>query len=232
MQLPPLTPGQLIKRYKRFLADVRLEDGTLITAHCPNTGAMTGCAEPGARVWLSTSDNPKRKYAHTWELVETADGVVSVNTGRANTLIAEALTGVLLPFAPLQTIRSEAAIPEGDGRFDFCLQNDAGVIWVEVKSVTLFVGEGVGAFPDAVSARALKHVEALQRRVDAGERGALVFCAQHCGVQSVRLADEIDPGYGAAVRQAVSQGVEVYALGCTTDLESFTVNRRLPLDVV
>ena len=237
MHLPDLIPARLIKRYKRFLADVTLEDGSVITAHCPNTGAMTGCAEPGSQVWLSISDNPKRKYAHTWELVETPQGVVSVNTGRANGLVAEVLAraqtgeGVLGGLLGVDDIQPEARIPEGNGRFDFKVLTEGAPTWIEVKSVTLHVGGRTGAFPDAVSERALKHVIALRERVSSGERAMLVFCAQHCGLEQVRLASEIDSAYATAVSQAHEAGVQVVALGCKTDLVTFVVDRLLPVDL-
>ena len=232
MQLPELTQARLLRRYKRFLADVETNQGEVLTVHCPNTGAMTGCAEPGARVWLSRSDNPKRKYKHTWELIETPSGIVSINTGRANALVAEAFASSMSPLGhPLgqdDVVQAEARIPEGDGRFDFAVRQGGQLIWVEVKSVTLLLEGAQGAFPDAVSTRALKHVAALCRRVSSGERALLVFCAQHCGIESIRLADHIDPVYARAVAQAHGAGVEVCGLGCVTNLKNFTVNRQLP----
>lgn len=232
MILPPLVPGSLCRRYKRFLADVVLDDGQEVTAHCPNTGAMTGCAEPGSPVWLSISDNPKRKYAHTLEFVETAQGLVSVNTGRANALVGEALREGRLPDITNgdTLVQAEAAIPEGDGRFDFALPEESPVVYIEVKSVTLHREDGLGVFPDAVSTRAQKHVEALARRVAAGERGVLLFCAQHVGIKTVSLAADIDPSYATAVSAAMASGVEVLAVGCATDLRSMRVDAVLPFE--
>ncbi len=230
MKLPQLLSGRLIRRYKRFLADVELANGEALTVHCPNTGAMTGCAEPGSRVWLSESHNERRKYRHTWEIVETPAGMVSVNTGRANALVGEAIeTGVLQEFSGALTVRAEAKIPEGNGRFDFLVRSTGGCAWVEVKSTTLWMAEGMGAFPDAVSARALKHLDALITRVRAGDRGVLIFCAQHCGIEAVRAAAEIDPAYAQRLREAADLGVEIAAYGCRTDLHSMQINRRLPV---
>ena len=235
LKLPDLAGGTLLKRYKRFLADLELDDGSFVTAHCPNTGAMTGCAEPGSRAWVSRSDNAKRKYPLTLEFVETQRGPVSVNTGRANLLAGEALRqGRVLPElsrASASAWQAEVAIPEGDGRFDFALVDDERAIYVEVKSVTLLRGDGLGLFPDAVSARALKHVQALVRRVAAGDRGVLLFCAQHCGIDRVGIARDIDPAYAEAVEDAVARGVEVFALGCTTDLDTMQISGRLPFAV-
>lgn len=228
MKLPELFEGVLLRRYKRFLADFELPDGSQITAHCPNTGAMTGCAEPGSRAWVSVSDNFKRKYPHTLEIVQTAQGYVSVNTGRANHLVAEALqNGTVTAIDAPTTIKAEAKIPEGDGRFDF-LVVDAGVnVSVEVKSTTLMVGDQLGAFPDAVSSRALKHLDALARRVTAGERALLIFCAQHCGIEQVRPAAEIDIAYAEKLAEVAQLGVEVQAYGCSTDLHHMSIDRQL-----
>ena len=232
MDLPTLVSGTLIRRYKRFLADVELADGVII-AHCPNTGAMTGCAEPGSPVWLSVSDNPKRKYAHTLELVESKNGLVSVNTSRANHLVGEGLhSGVVDLGQDVIDIRAEAAL-EHDGvrsRFDFLVQTKRGQVWVEVKSATLYTGEQCGVFPDAVSTRALKHVELLAQRVREGDRGVLIFCAQHTGIEKMGLAQAIDPKYCEGVQTALEQGVEVYAYGCAVDLGNLRmlVDRQLP----
>ena len=230
MILPELVGATLLRRYKRFLADVRLDTGERVTVHCPNTGAMTGCAEPDSRAWISQSDNPKRKYPHTLEFVETAAGLVSVNTGRANQLVGEALREGWIE--PLQDhggeVRAEVAIPDGAGRFDFALQGGSATTYIEVKSVTLVRDAGLGVFPDAVSLRAQKHVAALARCVAAGNQAVLLFCAQHCGIDRVSLADDIDPDYADQVARAVAQGVEVVAVGCNTDLQTMRIDRLLP----
>jgi sugar fermentation stimulation protein A len=228
MKLPELFEGVLLRRYKRFLADIELPDGSHITAHCPNTGAMTGCAEPGSPAWVSVSDNPKRKYAHTLEIVQTPQGYVSVNTGRANYLVAEALhNGKVAAIDASSQIKAEAKIPEGDGRFDFLVVAGGTHISVEVKSTTLMVGDQLGAFPDAVSSRALKHLDALARRVAAGERALLIFCAQHCGIEQVRPAAEIDAVYAQRLSEVAQLGVEVQAYGCSTDLHHMSIDRQL-----
>ena len=229
---PPLAVGTLVRRYKRFLADLTTADGPL-TVHCPNTGAMLGCAEPDSEAWFSTSDNPKRKYPHTLEVVVSANGRVGVNTARANQLVAEALsTGELAPFADVTLVRAEAAIPDESGRFDFLLEaGDGTPCWLEVKNMTLCDESGRGSFPDAVSDRAVKHVNALQRRVQAGERAVLLFCVQHTGVQRATLADEIHPAYGVAVRQAADSGVEVRAFGCRIEQGEISIDAELPVDL-
>lgn len=225
MQLPALYQGRLIRRYKRFLADIETRSGPM-TIHCPNTGAMTGCAAPGSLVWYSLSDNPKRKYPATWEFVDTGEGICSVNTTRANLLVGEALrTRTIDLFEQDQEIQAEARIPGGGGRFDFRV----GESYVEVKSVTLRLADGSGAFPDAVSERARKHVRALQAVVRGGHRGVLIFCVQHTGIESVRPAWEIDPDYAAELEAAISSGVEVYAFAMDTDLTTSEIVGQLPV---
>ena len=230
---PPLEQGTLRRRYKRFLADLDTGTGDPLTVHCPNTGAMLGCAEPGSPAWYSTSANPKRKYPNTLEVVVSRNGRVGVNTARANQLVAEALNaGRLSPFEDLRLVRAEAAIPDESGRFDFLLEDEGGApCWIEVKNMTLCDDTGRGSFPDAVSDRAVKHVIALARRVTAGERAALVFCAQHTGVLRATLADEIHPGYGAAVRAAAEAGVEIHAFGCRIGLDEIRIESALPVDL-
>ena len=223
MDLPELYRGVLVKRYKRFLADIETEDG-VITAHCPNTGSMTGCAEPGWTVWYSLSDNPKRKYAATWELVHTGRGICSVNTGRANYLVKEAIEQGVIAEVSGQEIKTEAKIPNGSGRFDLLVDTT----YVEVKSVTLRMDDGHGEFPDAVSSRALKHVRALEEVVADGYRGVLMFCAQHTGIDTVRPAREIDPTYAQALGEALERGVEIYAYGIDTDLKHISITQPLP----
>lgn len=230
---PALEKGRLLRRYKRFLADVETATGEPLTLHCPNTGAMTGCQEPGSEVWYSRSDNPKRKYPHTLEVVVSANGRVGVNTARANQLIGEGLRNSALgPFAAMQVLKAEAAIPDESGRFDFLLEDETGQpCWLEVKNMTLCDAAGRGSFPDAVSDRAVKHVQALLRRVQAGERAALVFCVQHSGVQRATLADEIHPAYGDAVRKAAAAGVEVHAFGVRLTPGEICVEASLPVDL-
>jgi sugar fermentation stimulation protein A len=225
---PPLRPALLLRRYKRFLADVRLADGTVLTLHCANTGAMTGCSSPGMEVWYGTSANPKRKYPHSLEVVCTPLGRVGVNTALANPLVAEALAEDRIPpLSGYTSVQREVRVPEGDARLDFCLDGPAGRCWVEVKSMTLANPDGRGAFPDAVSERALRHVESLVARRRAGERAVLLFCAQHTGIAWATTADEVHPAYGRAVRAAVAEGVEVLAWGCRIDPDRISLAGQL-----
>jgi len=225
---PALRPAVLLRRYKRFLAEVRCPDGARLTIHCANTGAMTGCSEPGLEVWYGTSANPKRKYPHSLEVVCTPLGRVGVNAVLANTLVAEALAaGRCAPLAGYAGIRQEVRVPGGDARLDFCLEGAAGRCWVEVKSMTLAERGGRGAFPDAVSDRALRHLEALVSLRRQGERAVLLFCAQHTGIEWATTADEVHPAYGAAVRAAVVEGVEVLAYGCRIEPDGISLAGRL-----
>lgn len=226
---PPLAVGRLIKRYKRFLADIEIAGGEILTAHCPNTGAMLGCSEPGSEVWYSDSGNPQRKYRHTLEVVCARHGRVGVNTARANRLVEEALHDQRIQaLAGYEDLQREVRIPDARGRFDFLLSSSEQRCYVEVKSLTLCDAQGWGAFPDAVSERAVRHVEALAARLAAGDRAALVFCVQHTGVKRATPADDLHPEYGAALRRAIDCGLEVFAYGCEISRESIQIRERIP----
>jgi sugar fermentation stimulation protein A len=225
-----LHPGVLERRYKRFLADVALDDGQRITAHCPNTGSMLGCAEPGQRVWLSRSDNPRRKYAHTWEQVGMASGVrVGIHTGRTNALVAEAIgAGELVPEADGRDgIKAEVNVPNAPMRADFWLPATGG--YIEVKNVTAAVSDGVAVFPDAPSERGVRHLNVLERLVRSGVPALLIFCAQRADVQAIRPADDIDPDYGQTLRRVMAAGVEVIGLGARVHERGIEVDRRVPV---
>lgn len=239
---PPLAQGVLLRRYKRFLADIAIagvHGMRRVTIHCANTGAMTGCAEPGSAVWYSTSANPRRKYPHTLELVRSARGhLIGVNTARANGLVAEAVAAGLLPDVapagpPARRLQREVpiaeALPGERGRFDLRVDDT----FVEVKTVTLRIAGSAaeGAFPDAVSARATRHVEALAAAARAGRGAALVFCVLHAGIRSVRPADEIDPAYGAALRAAAASGVRLRALACHLSPRGIAPRGPLPVNL-
>lgn len=214
MQLPELHRGTLLRRYKRFLADVELPDGQVVTAHCGNPGRMTSCAEPGWTVWLSHHDNPKRKLKWSWELSQTPEGTrVLVNTSRPNHVVHEALQAGLVPeLAGYQELRTEVRYGAERSRIDLLLQDpDRPDCYVEVKSVTLRVGPELGAFPDAVSARGTKHLRELSAMVAQGHRAVLFFLVGRADVSAVRAAHEIDPVYAAALADAMSSGVEVIA---------------------
>lgn len=216
MKIPgPMTQGRLIRRYKRFLADVVLPDGREVTAHCPNTGSMLGCQPADARVILSVSDNPKRKLKYTWELVETAPGVwACVNTARPNAQARSAIeNGVVAELTGYGQCRSEVRYGSEKSRIDLHLSGhqSRADAWVEVKNVTLCDEQGIGYFPDAVTLRGQKHLRELMAQAQAGDRAVLLFLVNHTGIDLVKPADQIDPAYGKLLRQAQAAGVEVLA---------------------
>lgn len=226
-----LIEGRLLRRYKRFLADVELPGGKVITAHCPNTGAMTGCAEPGFRVWLSVSESKTRKYPHTWELVETRNGMACIHSARANKVVKEAFAEGLIPgFEAYPEVRTEVKYGNGS-RADLLLEGVAGRVFVEVKSVTLCDSSGQGLFPDAVSDRGRKHLRELAQVRDERTRAVMFFCAFHAGVERVSAAGQIDPKYRDTLEEVMSQGVEVMAWGARISLDGLRLARSLPFSV-
>lgn len=228
MQMQDLQEGRLLRRYKRFLADVELPSGEVITVHCPNTGAMTGCAEPGWRVWLSRSDSKTRKYPHTWELVETDQGMACVHSAKANTVVREAFEAGLIPgFEAYTGLRREVKYGQGS-RADLLLEGDAGRAFIEVKSVTLCRDGGQGLFPDAVSDRGRKHIAELQAIRDDTTRAVLFFCVFHAGVERVSAAGDIDPRYRDALAVAIDAGLEVLAWGAEVSPVGISLVRPLP----
>ena len=230
-----LVPATLIRRYKRFLADVEFDDGTEATVHTPNTGSMLGCQAPGSRIWLLPSANPKRKYAFSWELVESLPGVlVGINTGRSNRLVEEALRmGVIKPLAGYREVRREVSLESGTSRLDFLLSGHRRrpPCFLEVKNVTAAVSERDAFFPDAVSTRATKHLLELQQLLTEGYATALVFCVQRADVSRVRPAWEIDPVYAETLKQSRRLGVQVMAYGADVTPTGVTLIRRLPVRV-
>lgn len=229
----PLLPGRLVRRYKRFLADVQLDDGRELTLHCPNTGSMKNCAEPGSRVWVDFNPRPNRKLPGTWELVETAPGELAcIHSARANAVVATGLAqGRITPLAAFPDIRREVCIEPGGSRFDFLLAGVDDDCVVEVKSVTLALGEGVGAFPDAVSLRGQKHLRELTAVARAGRRCCLLFCVMHGGITRVRPADEIDPVYAMLLREASAAGVTVLAWAVEPTPLGLVLRTQLPVEL-
>ena len=225
----PLTPARLLRRYKRFLADVELADGTQLTAVCPNTGSMLGCCAPGSAVWLSASDSPTRKYRHTWELVQAGRVKVGINTALPNRLVEEAVVaGVIAELAGYTRLRREVPFGEERSRVDLLLGADGRPdCYVEVKNVTAAVSDRVALFPDAVSARGAKHLRELMRLVASGQRAVLVYCVQRGDVDEVRPADAIDPLYGRTLRAALAAGVEVLAYRAKVTTREIRLVQRL-----
>lgn len=230
----PLIPGILLRRYKRFLADVRLENGDATTVHTANTGSMLGCAEPGSRVWLSRASNLERKYPLSWEIVETAAKVlVGINTTLPNLLVQEAIEqGVVTELQGYHAIRREVVFGDERSRVDLLLEHDGNDAhcYVEVKNVTASIDKGIALFPDAVSARGTKHLRELMGVVAQGHRGVLCFCVQRADAREVRPYDILDPLYGATLRLALAAGVEVVAY--RADVAITGINLRHPLPVV
>ncbi|WP_028299618.1 DNA/RNA nuclease SfsA [Oceanospirillum beijerinckii] len=229
-----LKPATLIRRYKRFMADVLLEDGSEITLHCPNTGSMRNCMQEGWRVWYSDSGNPKRKYPCSWELTETPDGHrICVNTAQANKLVYEALQeGWIEELQGYDSIRPEVKYGSENSRIDFLLSHTDQQCYVEVKSVTLLEedrGEGAGFFPDAVSQRGQKHLRELQEMVQQGHRAVLLFCVNHTGIEQVSPARHIDPTYTQALSEAMAAGVEVLAYRAQLDINYARLDQALTL---
>jgi sugar fermentation stimulation protein A len=237
MQLPqPLYPGRLIKRYKRFLADVRLDGGEEVTAHCPNPGGMLGLKDPGSRVWLSRSDNPKRKLAFTFELIETPGGLVGINTGYPNAIVAEAITAGAIPeLAGYETLRREVKYGERS-RIDILLEDPArGRCWVEVKNVHLKRDDGpspgAAEFPDAVTVRGARHLDEMSNQVRAGDRAVMVYLVQRMDCDRFCVAGDIDPNYRDALTRGMAAGVEAICHDTTITTDAVTLRQALPLDL-
>ncbi len=232
MNLPgPWLKGRLLRRYKRFLADVELDDGGLVTAHTPNTGSLMGCAEPGMQVWLRDTQDGKRKYIYSWELVEPKIGVlVGIHTGLSNHLVKEGIeTGSIRSLQGYGSIRSEVPYGREKSRIDLLLESDGKPpCYVEVKNVTL-VENGVATFPDAVSERGQKHLRELIEVVREGGRSIIFFCIQRSDVTGMMPADGIDPKYGELLREAIGAGVEAMAWRAQVTLEEITLTQAVPV---
>ncbi len=228
MRLPaPLVEGRLVRRYKRFLADVELEDGSFVTAYTPNTGSMTQCAVPGYPVLLSRSDNPKRKLPWTLELIRVGDHWVDTHTHRSNRVVEEALRANLIePFCGFD-LRPE--YPFGDSRIDFYLEKGQQRALLEVKNVTLIEERGLACFPDAVTTRGQKHLRELMRARALGWRAAVFFLVQRYEATGFCPADSIDPEYGRLLREAAACGVEVLAYRTRVTQEETRVESRIPV---
>ena len=233
-----LQEGVLLKRYKRFLADITNQEGESITIHCPNTGSMKNCQEPGSRIWYSDSENPKRKYACTWELVEVeSKHIVGINTGLANKLVREAIASNRIEeLMAYKSLRTEVAYGEQKSRIDLLLEGTEkdldALCYVEVKNVSFGVGDGLGSFPDAVTTRGQKHLQELLHMHSLGYRAVLLFCVQHSGIQRIIPADNIDPEYGRLLREVVSKGVEVIAYRADFDVQNSLVTLREKVPVL
>ncbi|MBB3104946.1 DNA/RNA nuclease SfsA [Azomonas macrocytogenes] len=228
--VPALEEGRLIRRYKRFLADIVTAQGETLCIHCPNTGSMRNCMQEGGRIWFQRSSDPRRKLPATWELAETPQGrIACVNTARANRLVEEALrAGRIEELSGFSGLRREVAYGVEGSRVDFRLDYPVGSAFVEVKSVTLgFAGTSVAAFPDAVTQRGSRHLRELAALARDGIRAVQLYCVNLSGIDAVRPAGEIDPSYAAALRHARAAGVEVLAYAAQLSVDGICLQRRI-----
>ena len=235
MRFPSLlVRGTLIQRYKRFLADVRLDDGRLVTATCPNTGSMLGLTAPGSSVWLSESDSATRKYRFTWELVEADLGkgpvLVGINTGHPNKLVAEAIEAKRVePLAGYESVRREVKYGR-NSRIDLLLEcGRKGLCYVEIKNVHLSRRHGLAEFPDSVTERGVKHLCEMSDMVRQGHRAVMVFLIQRADARRLAFARDIDSSYGTAFDAAAAAGVEAIALRCKMSPEEILVDKPVPI---
>ena len=230
MHLPvPLYPGRLLRRYQRFLADVELENGQIVVAHCPNSGSMKGCNAPGSQVLLSRSLNPTRKLPFTWELLLVGQYWVGINTLLPNRLVREAIEHDVIPeLMGYDSVRTEVPYGSERSRIDLLLERGGERCFVEVKNVTLVEGEWA-LFPDAVTLRGQKHLRELMSIVQLGGRGVIFFVVQRGDGDTVAPADGIDPEYGRLLRLALASGVEALAYRAEVSPEEIRLTKRLPV---
>ncbi|HEB79162.1 MAG TPA: DNA/RNA nuclease SfsA [Rhodospirillales bacterium] len=228
----PLIGGRLIKRYKRFMADVELESGETVTAHCANSGSMMGLKEPGSEVWLSPAHNPKRKLRYTWEMIRVDGNLVGVNTSRPNGLVEEAVrNGTIRELAGYGAIRREVKYGR-NSRIDLLLDGARlSTCYVEVKSVTLKRG-GAVQFPDAVTVRGAKHLVELSEMAAQGHRAVMVYLVQRQDGAGFSIAKDIDPVYAETLSKAKKAGVEIVCYECNMSLEEIRVTKSVPLESV
>jgi sugar fermentation stimulation protein A len=225
----PLAPGRLVQRYKRFLADVVLDDGTELTAHCPNPGAMLGLNTPGLTCWLSRSPDPKRKLPHTLELVEVDGGLVGINTMHPNRLVAEALAADAIPELVGYASHRREVKYGTNSRVDFLLESPGRpACWLEIKNCHLRRAGTLAEFPDCVAARSSKHLRELEAMVTAGDRAVALFVVQRTDCDAFAACHDLDPAFARGLEQAADAGVEVLIYGCDISTERVTIARRMP----
>lgn len=229
----PFKPAIFLRRYKRFLADLQMVSGEVVTVHCPNTGAMTHCMVEGSPCWYSSSNSTKRKYAHTLELITTSTGhLACINSSRANALVKEAIAQQLIKeLTGYDAIKAEVKYGDENSRIDFLLSGaNRADCYVEVKSVTLGLKCGQGLFPDAPSKRGTKHLRELIAMVRQRHRAVLVFCVQHQGISRLSVATQIDPDYSQTMTEAINAGVEVIAY--KTEISNAELTLVSPLECI
>ncbi len=227
---PRLLEGTLIRRYKRFMADIRLRNRHVVTAHCPNSGSMKTCSDPERTVYLSRHNKPSRRLKYTWEIIDMGTSLVGVNTMVPNRLTeAAVLAGDIPELAGYDTVKREVKYG-GNSRIDLLLERDKARCYVEVKNCTL-VDEGLASFPDAVTSRGLKHLVELQEQVRQGDRAVMFYLIQRMDADRFAPADHIDPAYGKELRKAVKNGVEVLVYDVKMDLLGIGINGSVPLEL-
>ncbi len=234
MLFPPLLRGRLIKRYKRFLADIALDDGRKITAHCANPGSMLGVAIVGARVWVNEHDNKKRKLAFSWEMIEIGKTLIPINTTNPNKIAFEAIEAGAIPeLAGYDNIRREVKYGEAS-RIDLLLEGGEhkAPCYVEVKNVHLSRAPGLAEFPDSVTKRGAKHLSELSKVAASGGRAVMLFMVQRSDCTSFRPAADLDPTYAAALKSALAAGVETLCYDCEVSLSKVVLRKRLEIDLV
>ncbi len=228
LKWPELAAGTLIKRYKRFLADIRLDSGQTITAHCANTGSMAECSQPGSPVYVSFHDNPKRKYKYTWELIQMPTSLVGVNTAIPNRLVLHAIQqGLIKSFLGYDHVKAEMKVSTGSRLDIFLWNHEQDRCFIEIKNCTL-VKEGIASFPDAVTTRGQKHLRELQRLRDKHTRCAMFFLIQRSDAEIFQPADSIDPAYGRELRQAVENGLEMIVYDVDINLQGIRLRKEIP----
>lgn len=233
MKFPdPLIPGRLSRRYKRFLADVELENGEVVVAHCANPGSMLGLAAPGSEVWLSPSRNPARKLKYSWELIAVDGHLVGINTSPPNGIVEEAIrAGSIVELTGYSGLRREVRYGR-NSRIDLLLENeDRPPCYVEVKNVHLKRRSHVAEFPDSVTARGTKHLIELAEMAEAGARSVMLYLVQRGDCDRLEIAADIDPVYDRTLREVIARGVETLCYSCTVGRESIELDRRLPFVV-
>ena len=230
-RMPQLTSGILIQRYKRFLADIELETGEKVTAHCPNSGSMKGCAIPGSPVWFSKSDNPKRKYKYTWELIKVPGTMIGINTLVPNKLVKLSIENNLIkPLSGYDKVKAEVKT-SSHTRLDLLLEKEGEKkCYVEIKNCTL-VEEVAAMFPDAVTTRGQKHLDELERLVSLGHRGVIFFLIQRMDASVFKPAEMIDKVYAEKLRKAVQKGVEIIAMDAVINLEWIRIRNTIAVDL-
>lgn len=228
---PPLVSATLVQRYKRFLFDAVLDDGTPITGSCPNTGSMQGLTAPGSRIWMSLHDSPTRKYRHMLEMVDVDGTPIDINTGLPNRLAEEAIRAERVPpLAGYTTIRREQRYGR-NSRIDFLLTEPGRPdAYVEVKNVHFIRNTGLAEFPDTVTKRGAKHLEELGNMVELGHRAVMLYVIQRQDCDRFRLCSDLDPGYAAAFRRAADRGVEAYALRCNVTPSEIVATHLIEMD--